>query len=145
MREAVKLSIAEARRDLSRNRASQFFTVLLAVMILGCAALAVLGNEFGLMGLLFLAGGLPGAVVVVVAAHATARTRKTVAVAAVVLIPAWIALGIAAIFIGPPLSGMLMASNSPSGYSVVGSAVQGFVMISAIQGGIVLLKGTQDL
>lgn len=140
---ALRRFATEARRELSQSRSTRFFAVLLCLMAVGLVIGAALGWEFGALGLLFLVGGMPGALVVAVCYYATPRIRKTAAVGAVALIPIWVVAGILGAVTGTPEPDLLMASGV-GGVSYVGSVVQGLVMVTAVQGGVVLLKGLQD-
>lgn len=143
MTHTLRSFVTEARRDLSEDKRSRFLIVLLAAMVVGLVIGAALGREFAISGLLFLAGGIPASTVVAVCYHATSRIRKAAAVVAVALVPVWVMAALVGAITGSFDPGLLMASDV-DGFSYVGSFVQGIVMLSAIQGGIVLLKGLQN-
>ena len=134
MAHVIRNLATEARREFAENRASRFFVALLVVMVIGLAALAITGNSFGVVGLLFLAGGLLSSVAVVVIIRAFPRARRVVLIGATALLPVWIVFGIIAAFLNPSLGSFLMANGDAGDFSYVGAAVQGFVVCAAIQG-----------
>lgn len=134
MTRTIRRFVAEAKRDLAENRASQVLVVVLAVMVVGLAVLAAGGNEFGIRGLSFVTGGLAGGLAVAVAAQ-TPGLRKTALVLGVAALPAWILFGIlSAVLPGPGWLHALFAAYGPDSSNAAAVAVQGFVMCAAIQG-----------
>ncbi len=134
MAHVIRNLATEARREFAENRASRFLVALLVVMVMGLAVLAITGNSFGVVGLLFLAGGLLSSVAVVVVIRAFPRARRVVLIGATALLPLWIIVGVVAAFLNPSLGSLLMANGDGGNFSYVGAAVQGFVVCAAIQG-----------
>lgn len=119
-----------ARDDLVKTRADRAGLFVLAAMILLFAVLAVMGENVGAFGLLLVAGG---AVVwaPLVAADRSGRWRKPAAVAAVLLFPAWAALGVLSLWV-PALEPLLGLSGDLD--AGAGAFVRGVVTVGAILG-----------
>lgn len=126
----------QARKDLSENRATQVAVLILVLMIAGLVALAVSGNEFGLRGLSFGAGGLLGGALVTVAAQ-DPKFRKPALVLGVAALPVWFVLGI----IGTAVPGLWWTGAYLEGPSEsnAAAAVQGFALCASTRGALGLL------
>lgn len=132
MTRALRNFALQARKDLSKNRATQVMVLILVLMIAGLIALAVSGNEFGLKGLSFVAGGLLGGASVTVAAQ-DPKFRKPALVLGVAALPVWITLGIIGIAV-PGLGWLDVYLGGSSFESNAAAAVQGFATCATIQG-----------